>query len=132
MSRGSHITLQKRSERNFRLIKVMISLLFIVAAFVLGFTLRGNAAVLDRLGMGDEASSKDQNPGLTVSGNTYNSLSARVAEVQGILDQSSLDGYDLDTATSNVIGALAATTNDSSVHYYDASRHLPEGRVCLL
>lgn len=123
MSRGSHITSQKRSERNFRLIKFMISLLFVVAAFVLGFSLRGNAAVLDRLGMGDNASTKDQNPGLTVSGNTYDSLSARVAEVQGILDQSSLDGYDLDTATANVIGALAATTEDSSVHYYDASHY---------
>ena len=110
-------------KHNLRLIKFMVSLLCIVLAFVGGFILRGNDAVLDRLAMRNTSGSGDLNPGMTVSGNTYDSLSARVAEIQGILNKESVDSYDLDATTSNVLNALTSSTNDSFVHYYDATHY---------
>ena len=52
----------------------------------------------------------DRNPGSTTSGDTYNSLGARVEEVEGILDEESLDSYDLGMATSSVLDAFSDTT----------------------
>lgn len=100
----------------------MILFVCICLAFVLGFVVRGNAAILDKLGIADQTH-QEANPGQTVSGNTYDSLSARVAEVQGILNSESMDSFDLDDATNNVLKAVSQSTHDSYVRYYDAQRY---------
>lgn len=109
--------------RNYRLIKLMVGLLCIVIAFVAGFFLRGQDVVLERLGMSPTTSADDINPGMTVSGSTFNSLSARIAEVQGLLSKESMDDYDLDAATAEVLGTLSSSTGDSYVHYYDQAHY---------
>ena len=119
ITRNAKKSIRKRDAHNIRLIKMLVSLLFVAAAFLAGFALRGNDVVVDRLGLDDSSADSSQNPGLTVSGNTYDSLSARVAEIQGILSSESLDTYSLDTATENVLKALADSTDDSYLRYYD-------------
>lgn len=118
----SHKNETHREKGNFRLIKLLVSLVLLCAVFVAGFMLRGNADFMNRLGMGSNAAQTAQNPGMTVSGSTYDSLSARVAEVQGIL-ANSMDSYDLDNATNDVLAALSDSTDDSSLRYYDAAHY---------
>lgn len=100
----------------------MVLFVCICVAFLAGFFVRGNESFLDRLGMNVQ-SQQEVNPGQTVSGNTYDSLSARVAEVQGILSSDSMDSFDLDDATSSVLKSLSSSTHDNYVRYYDAQRY---------
>ena len=66
---------------------------------------------------------QETNPGQTVSGNTYDSLSARVAEVQGIIANDSVDTYDLNSATTATLDAFIKTMNDPYARYFDASSY---------
>ncbi len=43
-------------------------------------------------------------------------------EVEGIVNNDSLDSYDLDTATTKMLDAFALSTQDPYLRYYDASR----------
>lgn len=106
----------RRAARVFKIIVVF------ALAFGLGFFLRGNEPLMTRLGVG-LSSNTQTNPGQTVSGSTYDSLSARIAEVQGALEQDSLDEYDLNTATSSLINALLADLNDPYARYLDDARY---------
>jgi len=112
---------RKNGHQN-RAVQMMVLFVCVCLAFVLGFFARGNSAFLDRLGMGLQPS-QETNPGQTVSGSTYNSLSARVAEVQGILSDDSMDSFDLDDATNNVLRAVSTSTHDNYVRYYDSQRY---------
>ena len=113
---------QKRkdeSSRNSRAVRVMGGFVFICLIFAAGFVLRGNDVLLERLGMDSLSIEVEQNPGATVSGDTFDSISARVAEVQGIIEQNSLNGYGLDEATRSLIEDLLKETGDPYVRYYD-------------
>ena len=101
----------------------MVGLLFVCMAFAAGFLLRGNEAFLDRLGFDTPANNQDSNPGMTVSGDTHESVSARVAEVQGILEKDSVNEYDLDTTTEAVIDSFLASTGDPFVSYLDQNQY---------
>lgn len=116
-------SVRQQDAHNIRLIKLLVSLLLVFGAFAAGFAVRGNDAILARLGIDVASKDSQANPGLTVQGSTYNSLAARVAEVQGILAAESLDSYDLDTATNNVLKSLADTTDDTYLRYYDATHY---------
>ena len=107
------------SSRNSRAVRVMGSFVFICLIFAAGFVLRGNDVLLERLGMDSLSIEVEQNPGATVSGDTFDSISARVAEVQGIIEQNSLNGYGLDEATRTLIEDLLKETGDPYVRYYD-------------
>ena len=106
-----------------RLVKVLTTIVVVSAAFVVGFTVRGDKPLLESLGFSSYSVDVDENPGATTSGDTYDSIGARVAEVEGILKNDSLDSYDLDEATTNVLDALADTTQDNYLRYYDAARY---------
>ena len=110
---------RKANATSSRLIRFMVGLLCACLAFALGFLVRGNEDLLGRLGFDVSRGSETANPGMTVSGNTYDSLSARIAEVQGILSEDSLDVYDLDDATSKVLAATTEAVSDPYVRYYD-------------
>ena len=107
------------SSRNSRAVRVMGGFVFICLIFAAGFVLRGNDVLLERLGMDSLSIEVEQNPGATVSGDTFDSISARVAEVQGIIEQNSLNGYGLDEATRSLIEDLLKETGDPYVRYYD-------------
>ena len=105
-----------------RAARAFMGLIFLVIAFSLGFLLRGNSALMESLGF--VAPQPDKvNPGMTVSGNTYDSLSARVAEVQGILTNDGVDEYNLDTATAAVLNAFVGDIDDPYLRYLDSARY---------
>ena len=110
---------RKANAISSRLIRFMVGLLCACLAFALGFIVRGNDDILNRLGFDTSRANETANPGLTVSGNTYDSLSARLAEVQGILSEDSLDAYDLDDATTKILQATTEAVADPYVRYYD-------------
>ncbi len=105
-----------------RAARVFAIVLIFALAFTAGFLLRGNDPLMKRLGVGVSTSTQ-VNPGQTISGDTYDSLSARIAEVQGILEQESLDEYDLNTATTTLINALLADIDDPYARYLDSARY---------
>lgn len=109
--------------RNMRLIKVFSIVIVVGVTFVAGFFVRGDAALLKSLGFTSLVVDVDRNPGSTTSGDTYDSLGARVEEVEGIIKNDSLDDYDLGTATTNVFNALSETTEDAYLRYYDPARY---------
>ena len=67
-----------------RAARIFTVILVFAIAFAGGFLLRGNEPLMKRLGIGATTSTQ-VNPGQTISGNTYDSLAARIAEVQGTL-----------------------------------------------
>lgn len=113
----------KRKKIESRLIRVMIGLLFMFAAFIAGFLVRGDTDFLNRMGFETGVQGIDSNPGMTVSGSTYDSLSARIAEAQGILEQHSVDDYDLEATTDEVISVIAENTNDPFVSYLNDEQY---------
>lgn len=113
---------RKARERNLRIIKAFCSVVVLAAVFCLGFFVRGDQAALSALGftalVGDQAA-----PGAEEQTNVYNSLAERVGEVEGLLADESLDTYDLDQATSEVLGSWAEATHDPYFRYYDANQY---------
>lgn len=114
---------QSIQKRNANIIKIGCVCIAVVLVFVLGFMLRGNSELLTTLGFSNLTVKQEVNPGETVSGNTYDSLSARVAEVQGIIANDSVDKYDLNTATTATLDAFIKTMNDPYARYFDASSY---------
>lgn len=110
-------------KRNANIIKSVGVCIVIVVVFVAGFVLRGNTDLLTMMGFTNLTVKQDINPGETVSGNTYDSLSARVAEVQGIIANDSVDTYDLSTATTATLDAFIKTMNDPYARYFDGASY---------
>lgn len=114
---------RKEILRKQRWIRVLALFLAFIAVFAIGFGLRGNTALMQRLGFSTGLAPEDMNPGMTVSGNTYDSISARLAEVEGIIKNESLDSYDLDAATTGVMATMVELTNDPYFRYFDKDRY---------
>ena len=108
-----------KNKHNASIVKILGACIFVCIVFCAGFAFRGNTELLDAMGLSSLDVDTEVNPGMTVSGDTYNSLSARVAEVDGILSKNSLDSYDLDKATNDVLTSLLKTSTDPYLHYYD-------------
>ena len=123
MARRTQDKLRAQGLRNKRLIMILVSLLAACLVFALGFAARGNADLLNRLGFDTGKGAESINPGMTVSGSTHDSLAARVAEVQGILENQSFDEIELDSGTAQVLATLAEVTNDPTLRYYDPERY---------
>ncbi len=91
--------------------------------FVAGFLVRGDVELLDSLGFAPLGASADANPGQTTTGSTYDSVSARVAEMEGVLQEDSLDSFDLEMTTNKLLTAFADSTSNSYVHYYNNEQY---------
>ena len=116
---------RKARLRNLRLMRAFAFVVILCTAFVAGFAVRSNDALLESLGFTALLESGDSTAGTAASKdkNTYNALSARVAEVEDALANDSLDSYDLDAATMSVLDAFADTTEDAYLRYYDPARY---------
>ena len=103
---------RKSRSRNTRTIKVLTFVIVLFAAFIIGFALRGNSALLDSIGFPQSVTgvSEDKNDTDVSSKDPYNSLAARISEVEDILATDSLDSYDLETITGDVLTAFAAAS----------------------
>ena len=114
---------RKARARNVRLAKALVGVVAVCLAFVGGFLVRGDAPLLDALGMSPEGSDASKKAGLPSSGDAYGSLGARVGEVEDVIAEDSLDFFDLDEATSGVLEAFSEATADPYLRYYDANRY---------
>lgn len=118
--RKASVSKQERL-RHRRLMRVFGLFLALLLAFVAGFLVRSQPAFVASLGFSvgeDEvlASSKDTR-------STYDSVAARVAEVEDVLTSGSLDGYDLGSATYGMLEALLASSSDPYAAYLSAERY---------
>ena len=116
---------EETRRRNLRLIGIFAIILAICAAFVLGFTIRGSDSALKVLGLTTLV--EDSTTVVTTSSSdeedSIEALSSRIAEVVEILDEESLDSYDLETMTEIVLEALADSADDPYLTYYNAERY---------
>ena len=120
---GETNKLKAASVRNARIIKILAACICVCLAFAAGFLVRGDQGILKRIGFESLIMTGEQNPGATVRGDTYSSISARVAEVEGILASESMDSYNLDETTANLLAAFAESTEDPYLRYYDEARY---------
>ena len=114
---------ESSNKRNASIVKLLGACIFICVVFCAGFMVRGNTDLLNAMGFSSLDVDTDTNPGLTVSGDTYDSLSARVAEMEGILKKSSMDDYDLGQVTTKVLSSYADSTGDAFLKYYDETSY---------
>ncbi len=108
-----------QNKRNASIAKFLGACIFICLIFCAGFWVRGNTGLLSIVGLTSFGVESEVNPGQTVTGDTQDSISARIAEVEGVLKQDGVGTYDLDKATEEVLSAFTATTNDPFLRYYD-------------
>ena len=69
----------RRGARNIKLAKLFSLIIVVAAAFVGGFAVRGDAELLDTLGLTQLTGTQDAKAKAAQTQQTYNSLSARVA-----------------------------------------------------
>lgn len=108
-----------KNKRNASIVKFLGACIFVCVVFCAGFAVRGNTDLLDAMGLSSFDTDSDVNPGMTVSGDTYNSLSARFAEVDGILSEGGMGSYDLSQATAKALPAFLGAVDDPYLRYYD-------------
>ncbi|MEF2560375.1 MAG: S41 family peptidase [Eggerthellaceae bacterium] len=108
-----------KNKRNASIVKFLGACIFVCVVFCAGFAVRGNTDLLNAMGLSSFDADSDVNPGMTVSGDTYNSLSARFAEVDGILSEGGMESYDLSQATAKALPAFLGTVDDPYLRYYD-------------
>lgn len=108
-----------KNKRNASIVKFLGACIFVCVVFCAGFAVRGNTDLLNAMGLSSFDTDSDVNPGMTVSGDTYNSLSARFAEVDGILSEGGMGSYDLSQATAKALPAFLGAVDDPYLRYYD-------------
>ena len=111
--------------RNARTIHILAVVIALFAAFLVGFAIRGNAPLLDSMGFPQSMTgiAPEDVEANAAQKDAYNSLSARISEVEDILATDSLDMYDLDSMTGNVLTAFATSSGDPYVRYYSPARY---------
>ncbi len=116
---------RKVRTRNLRIMRTLFVVIGVCVAFSAGFMLRSNDALLESLGYVPLVDNGSPAPGAAAAKekNVFNALSPRVSEVEDIIKNDSLDSYELDSATTNVLGALADATEDAYLRYYDPVRY---------
>ncbi len=116
---------RKMRARNSRILKSLVFVVLLCIAFAGGFALRGQSAFLQSLGFPTSVTGMDAKTTADQSANkdVFNSLSMRVAEVEEILANDSLDSYALSDVTQNVLDAFADAAQDPYLRYYSEDRY---------
>lgn len=117
---------RKMRARNFRFIRIFSVIIALIIAFCLGFALRGHTHFLASLGLPSSITGITQtttSDNRSTSEDVFHSLSARVKEVDTLIENDSLDTYELDPATDAVLTAIAEVSNDPFMRYYSNDRY---------
>ena len=114
---------QKMRARNSRLIRIFLVVILACGCFALGFMVRDHPHFLQRLGFPDTITGLVTTTSEADDKDTYNSLSKRIAEVEGILETDSLDTYDLNVVTQSTLAAFAEASDDPYLRYYTPERY---------
>ena len=128
MARHSHskkvaASAEETRRRNLRFIRVFACILLFCLAFVAGFALRGSPAALEAIGLTSLLDDDEISESEEADEDSFSALAARINEVTDILSEESLDSYDMDTTTENVLNALSDSTEDAYLCYYDSERY---------
>ena len=114
---------RRARERNKMRARVLSFVVAVALAFVAGFLVRGQTALLTSLGFFFTGSEDATSTVSAQTKSTFNAVSSRLAEVEDVLSANSMDGYDLDSATSKTLEALAEATGDEYLCYFDAEHY---------
>ena len=115
-------TLRERM-RNRRIARGLLLFIVVVLAFVGGFALRSQTDFVASLGFPVEGAGGAAASTATPPKTTYNSMTARLEEVEELLESNSLDDLDLGQATPAVLTALMKSLGDPYAAYFDADRY---------
>lgn len=108
--------------RSTLLLRACAVFVALVLAFALGFIVRSQPMFVGSLGFnieGEAGVSSNAGPAKTV----YDSVSARMSEVEDILAQNSMDVYELDAATAALVQGLLESTGDPYAAYFAPDRY---------
>lgn len=114
---------KQEKERGRRVLRFFAFFLVVVVAFVAGFAVRSQTAFVQSLGFpvsSDEAAATASSKNLK---STYDSISARVEEVEDLLADNSLDAVDLEKATYSMLDGLLKATGDPYAAYFNPERY---------
>ncbi|ACV21951.1 S41 family peptidase [Slackia heliotrinireducens] len=109
-----------KSTRDKKIVKLMLVFICACALFAAGFTVRGYAPLMDRLGFQTNA---DPSKSAELAPEQIAPVARRVNEVDGVLSSGALHSYDDDDATRAAIEAFLTSTGDPFAHYYDSNRY---------
>lgn len=115
-------TLRERM-RNRRIARALAFFLVVVLAFVGGFLVRSQVAFVSSLGFPVEEGQTTAAQSSKALKTTYNSLTARLEEVEDLLASNSMDDLDLGRATPAIMEALMESLEDPYAAYFDAERY---------
>lgn len=105
---------------NARVLKIMALCIGACLLFCAGFIVRGSHELMAHLGIEVGESST---AGAVHATADIGEVSSRLNEVEETLIKDSLDFYDTDTATVEVVNAFLASTNDTYARYFDSGRY---------
>lgn len=98
--------------------------LVVIAAFVGGFAVRSNTTLMLSLGVPmDEVADSSTTSAISKTKTSYDSLSARVSEVEDMLTTFSLDETPLAEATEALLTGLMESTGDPYAEYFTEERY---------
>lgn len=123
-TKRSALSAAKTHERKVRLVRTLSLVIVLAVVFSLGFFVRSNTTLLTALGIpvltdieAAQVASSDANK------TTSNSIGARLNEVEDLLNENSMDGFDLDSVTKSMLDSLAESTGDPYLAYFDPVRY---------
>ena len=114
---------EREHRRNKRILRLLCFVVAIAVAFVAGFALRSQDQFLVSLGFSIPGVQKAGTQSADVKKSPYDSISARLSEVEDVLAKSDLNGYDLDEATKEVFKGFSNACDDKYFEYLDPSRY---------
>lgn len=88
--------------------------------FSAGFLLRGNAELMERLGI---VAAKDSSSASQGASPEVSAVASRLDEVEKMLSSGSLDSYDADATTRAVLDSFLKNTDDAYARYFDDARY---------
>ena len=114
---------EREHRRNKRILRLLCFVVAIAVAFVAGFALRSQDQFLVSLGFSIPGVQKAGTQSTDVKKSPYDSISARLSDVEDVLAKSDLNGYDLDEATKEVFKGFSSACDDKYFEYLDPSRY---------
>lgn len=121
-ARKVSLAMKRQRSHTRRIMAALLVFLMLCAAFAAGFILRSQPTLMTALGFPElEGQTSDGEAGSGKS--TFDSVSARVSDVEDLLAEFSLDAVNLDEATNSMLPAMMAATDDPYAVYYDAARY---------
>lgn len=114
----------RNQSRTRKLAWWLLMCLFVVGAFIAGFAVRSNTALMLSLGIPMEEMVATPGGAITAKAKTsYDSLSERVSEAEDMLKMYSFDNIRLPEATDALLDGLVESTGDPYAEYFTAERY---------